>query len=90
MATGKVVIASIPDGEAASFGKTIVIRHKGMLSIYTHLQEFSVKVGQIVKKGQKIGKVGKSGSAKFPQLYFSIYETTGKQRTPIDPEKFLP
>lgn len=94
IADGIVRIAKTLDGEAASYGKTVIILHNGKskLSVYSHLQEYSVKINQKVKKGDIIGKVGKTGNAKIPQLYLQIFDInkTDKSRTPIDPEKILP
>jgi lipoprotein NlpD len=92
IAEGDVMIAGVPSEEAAAYGITVVIKHtsKKKMSIYANLKEASVNVGQKVKKGNIIGKVGKSGTiAKQPQLYFEINDLSGKGRRPIDPEKFL-
>jgi murein DD-endopeptidase MepM/ murein hydrolase activator NlpD len=60
--------------------------------VYSHLQEYSVSAGQKIKKGAVIGKVGKSGNAKSPQLHLQIFDVNRKDktRTPVDPEKILP
>jgi murein DD-endopeptidase MepM/ murein hydrolase activator NlpD len=91
---GTVRIAKTLDGEAASYGKTVIILHnkKNKLSVYSHLQEYSVSVGQKVKKGAVIGKVGKSGNAKSTQLHLQVFDVNKKDktRTPVDPEKILP
>lgn len=92
IADGKVVIAGVPSGAAASFGTTVVVKHtsKKTLSIYAYLKEATVKVGQNVKQGTIIGKVGKSGTiADKPQLYFEMSDLSGKGRRAIDPEKII-
>lgn len=94
IADGIVRIARTLDGDAASYGKTVIILHsaKSKLSVYSHLQEYSVKANQRVKKGEIIGKVGKSGTAKSPQLYLQIFDVNkkDKSRVSMDPEKILP
>jgi murein DD-endopeptidase MepM/ murein hydrolase activator NlpD len=90
---GVVKIAKALDGDASAYGKTIAIKHDNprRLSIYSHLSEISVKEGQKVKKGTIIGKVGKSGSAKIPQLFFQIFNiNSSNKRISVDPEKLLP
>ncbi|MDR2598122.1 MAG: M23 family metallopeptidase [Holosporales bacterium] len=93
IADGVVKIAGVPEGDAAAYGVTVVLKHdsKNILSIYANLQEATVSKSKKVKKGDIIGKVGKSGTiAKKTQLYFEMNDLTGKERHPIDPEKVLP
>jgi lipoprotein NlpD len=93
IADGIVKIAGVPEGDAAAYGVTVVLKHdsEGMLSIYANLQEAMVNKSKKVKKGDVIGKVGKSGTiAKKAQLYFEMNDLNGKERRPVDPEKVLP
>lgn len=94
IADGIIRIARALDGDASSYGKTVIILHsnKNKLSVYSHLQEYSVKANQRVRKGDVIGKVGKSGNAKSPQLYLQIFDVNkeDKSRISMDPEKILP
>jgi lipoprotein NlpD len=93
IADGIVKIAGVPDGDAADYGVTVVIKHDvgNLVSIYANLQEATVSKLKKVKKGDVIGKVGKSGiMAKKAQLYFEMNDVSGKERRPIDPEKILP
>lgn len=56
-------------------GNGILIRHDGgWSSRYCHLRDKSiaVKVGDRVKKGQRIGQVGSSGYTNWPRLDFSV------------------
>jgi len=55
------------------YGYYIVIEHKkDLYTLYGHLSKFFVKIGERVKKGQKIGLMGESGLASFPHLHFEV------------------
>ena len=57
---GKVLLASM----LGIYGNCIVIDHGfGLQSIYGHLADFAVKPGDVVKKGQEIGKSDSTGMA---------------------------
>ena len=53
-----VSLSLLPNGN----GNYISIRHSnGRVSTYGHLNEYTVKVGQVVKRGGKIGENGNTG-----------------------------
>lgn len=52
---------------------------------YAHLDSFQVEVGQEVKKGEVIGKVGNSGLSYGPHLHYEI-RVDGK---PVDPQQYI-
>ncbi|MDR1907852.1 MAG: M23 family metallopeptidase [Holosporales bacterium] len=86
--------AVIDAGELVlGFGKMVILSHEnGMISIYGHLQEISVKRPQQgetvpVSKGDVIGRVGKTGNVRMPQLHFQLRDA---QKAPVDPKKYLP
>ena len=55
------------------YGNCIVIDHGfGLQTIYGHLSEFLVKKGDMVKKGQVIGKTGSTGLAGGDHLHFTM------------------
>lgn len=77
-AAGEVVIAD-SDGWNGGAGKYIKIEHSnGTATLYAHLSEIFVKVGQKLAKAQKIGLMGHTGRT-IPQgpdgchLHFSVY-----------------
>ncbi|PID78304.1 MAG: peptidase M23 [Deltaproteobacteria bacterium] len=68
--SGKVVYSD----RIGIYGLTIIIDHGfGLLSIYSHLSLSDVKDGDIVKKGEIIGKTGTSGFAGGDHLHFGIF-----------------
>ncbi len=65
-------------------GNYIKLQHEdGSLSYYLHLDTFSVKQGDSVKQGQKIGTVGSTGTSTGPHLHFEI-KINGKNVNPMD------
>ena len=77
---GKVVWAA-PLG---IYGNCIVVDHGfGLQSIYGHLSEISVKEGEMVKRGQSMGKSGSTGLAGGDHLHFSM-QVDGVQVNPIE------
>jgi len=70
------------------YGKVIVINHNGKLwTLYSHNSSNDVKVGQRVKQGDVIAKVGRTGRATANHLHFEVRNAKG---TPLDPLKYLP
>ena len=77
---GKIVWAA-PLG---IYGNCIVIDHGyGLQSIYGHLSELDVKEGDMVKRGQPMGKSGSTGLASGDHLHFSM-QVDGVEVNPIE------
>ncbi len=66
---GKVVLAE----SLYLTGNTIIIDHGvNLFSSYGHLFQLHVKPGQLVKKGQQIGRVGTTGFSTGPHLHYAM------------------
>jgi murein DD-endopeptidase MepM/ murein hydrolase activator NlpD len=77
---GKVLWAS----DLGIYGNCIVLDHGyGLQSIYGHLSEFQVKVGDMVTRGQIIAKSGATGLAGGDHLHFSM-QLDGIQVNPLE------
>jgi len=89
-ATGTTVMASMDGnvtvvGENRLYGKYIIITHgNGYKTLYGHLNSVSVKEGNNVIRGKKIGEVGETGYATGPHLHFGIYNSKGRAVNPLE------
>jgi murein DD-endopeptidase MepM/ murein hydrolase activator NlpD len=71
MAAGVVSLAA-PDMYFT--GNTVMIDHGyGLHSVYAHLSELDVEVGQAVRQGQPVGRIGATGRATGPHLHWGVY-----------------
>ena len=62
-------------GKAGAYGNLLEINHSELLaSRYAHLDSSVVERGQLVKKGDLIGKVGATGRVTGPHLHLAIRE----------------
>ena len=81
-AGGTVVSA----GWSGGYGRMVEVDHgNGLSTRYGHLSEIDVKVGQTVKSGQAIGRMGSTGRSTGPNLH---YETRIDGEA-VDPHRFL-
>ncbi|MGH7728924.1 MAG: M23 family metallopeptidase, partial [Vulcanimicrobiaceae bacterium] len=68
-AAGRIIYA----GWYGGYGNAIIIDHGGETStLYGHLSQIFVSVGQEVERGQAIGAVGSTGMSTGPHLHFEI------------------
>jgi len=88
---GTVVWAAM-DGKVSSFGYNatygnyIILSHAGgYQTMYAHLHTISVKKGEAVSQGTKIGTVGNTGYSTGPHLHFAVY----KNSTAVNPLDYL-
>jgi len=82
-APGKVVYSG---NGLISYGNLVIIKHnRTYLSAYAHNRRLLVKEGEIIKSGQKIAELGKTGTDS-PYLHFEIR----KNGKPVNPLEYLP
>ena len=68
---GKVSLA----GWNGGYGNCVIIDHgNGRQTLYGHLEGYTVQVGDVVGKGQEIGKSGSTGKSTGPHLHFGVKE----------------
>lgn len=68
--------------KSRGYGTMIVVNHgRGVVTRYAHCSKSTVKIGQRVKRGDKIGEVGKSGIATAPHLHYEVI-VNGKTMDP--------
>jgi murein DD-endopeptidase MepM/ murein hydrolase activator NlpD len=73
-------------GWHAVYGQKIMIFHGfGYTTAYAHLSSIYVRVGDEVKKGQIIGKMGSTGRSTGSHLHYEIYS----EGIPVNPFDFL-
>jgi murein DD-endopeptidase MepM/ murein hydrolase activator NlpD len=84
-ATGDGTVTLVQESRIG-YGNEIFIDHGyGFGSRYAHLSQILVKEGQIVERGQLIGKVGESGRATGPHLHYEVlYENK-----PVNPSFYF-
>lgn len=81
-ASGVVVEA----GTASGYGQMILIRHaNGYSTRYAHLSRIRVRTGQTVRRGDRIGRAGRSGSATGVHLHFELL----RNGVPVDPSRYI-
>ncbi len=67
-------------------GNVVEIEHEGgFVSVYAHLDELSVRKGEQVKTGKKVGTVGVSGNSFAPHLHYEVH----KDSLVLDPVNFF-
>ncbi len=70
----------------AEYGNMVDVSHEnGLTTRYAHLSRMTVKVGDVVLKGQKVGELGQTGRATGPHLHFEVRENS----VPLNPNRFL-
>ncbi len=67
-------------------GKTVFLDHgQGLISMFCHLSAINVQLGQAVKRGNIVAKVGATGRATGPHLHWNI----SLNDTRVDPAIFI-
>jgi murein DD-endopeptidase MepM/ murein hydrolase activator NlpD len=82
VASGVVTFA----GEKNGYGRMIEINHgDGFVTRYGHHKELLVAAGDVVKKGQVIGRMGSTGRSTGPHVHFEVLKD-GRQ---VDPARYV-
>lgn len=75
--------------ERGGYGRYIVLVHhvdgKTLFSLYAHMRETNVIVGDTVEAGEKIGEVGLTGHTTGPHLHFELHDSN----IAMDPTRFF-
>ena len=90
-ATGTPVVAPLPctvidTGDYFFNGKTVWLDHGGgLLSMVCHLSAIDVKLGDVLKTGERLGAVGATGRVTGPHLHWGVM----LNRVMVDPALFV-
>ncbi len=72
--------------ELKGFGNLVLVKHAdGWVTAYAHADAVTVRLGETVRRGQPIGRVGDSGAVDQPQLHFEVRKGTNA----VDPLQML-
>jgi murein DD-endopeptidase MepM/ murein hydrolase activator NlpD len=78
-ADGEVIFA----GRQRGYGSTVVIDHGEFMTLYAHASKIIARTGDVVKQGDFIAKVGKTGNARGAHLHFELRDRDNKPLNPI-------
>jgi len=74
-------------GWHSGYGKKVIIYHMDKYTtVYAHLNEIYVNVGDVITQGQIIGEMGNTGRSTGPHLHYEVYV----DGIPQNPKDFLP
>ncbi|MEG2740234.1 peptidoglycan DD-metalloendopeptidase family protein [Clostridium sp.] len=90
--TGDPVMAAL-DGkvknvfyERDGYGNVVILEHEGGIETrYAHMSKTEARVGETVKKGDIVGRIGSTGRSTGPHLHFEV-RVDGN---PVNPEKYI-
>ncbi|WP_019341039.1 M23 family metallopeptidase [Stutzerimonas stutzeri] len=81
-AAGKVILT----GNYFFNGNTVFVDHgQGLISMFCHLSQIGVKVGDELSRGAVLGKVGSTGRATGPHLHWNVSLNDAR----VDPSIFI-
>ena len=78
---GTVIVSGY---DAGGYGNYVVLSHSGgYTTLYAHMSQRLVSVGEVVSQGDVIGLVGSTGASTGPHLHFEIM-LNGVRKNPLD------
>lgn len=86
--TGQAIVSAaegrvVSSGWRGGYGLATVIDHGGGLAtLYAHQSQLLVSAGEIVQKGQTIGRIGSTGYSTGPHLHFEV-RVNGEPQDPM-------
>ena len=81
---GKVIYSG---KQFSGYGNVVIVEHNPQwTSLYAHLDQLKVKAGQRLKKGDRVGTVGKTGRSTGVHLHFELFYN----KKNVDPLSYLP
>ncbi len=89
--TGSDVVATgagmvVYAGDHAGYGRMVEVSHgDGISTLYAHLSAVSVRVGDIVREGQAVGRLGSTGRSTGPHVHYEVR----RHGQPVDPARYL-
>jgi len=79
-------VVAYSGNQLRGFGNLVLIKHEnGWMTAYAHASIRLVQRGDKVRRGQVIGRVGRTGSVAKPQLHFELR----RNNEPVDPRSYL-
>jgi len=73
-------------GPRYGYGNMVEVNHgKGYVTRYGHNEKITVKVGDTVKKGQNLAKMGSTGRSTGPHVHFEVL----RNGRAVDPAKYI-
>jgi len=77
--------SAVAVGYSVSEGNYVRIQSGCLTFVFMHLSAYSVLMGQKIKKGQRVGSVGKTGYTTAPHLHFEVH----LNGVPVNPEPYI-
>lgn len=81
----------VKTGAVRGYGYCAIVYHQdGLFSLYSHLtKKVQVEVGQMVQRGETIGKMGRSGNARGYHLHFELIDLQETWASEQDLDEFI-
>jgi murein DD-endopeptidase MepM/ murein hydrolase activator NlpD len=74
------------------YGKVVMLSHHGgYLTVYGHLESITVRRGQQLRRGERLGTVGNTGWSASPHLHYEVrvVREGHDEAEPVDPRIFV-